>query len=157
MAHTYISRNDHKLERSSYGCQAKINYLKFMSVMLPDWYMLDSIGSFYGNENDATNNKLIVEEVELHNGKIRYNYKLLKNLEYWLWSAIAFVQINTWSSVISRETPNKFGTLVCAFIFIVSLVVWKLYPIQGKVGLIQNSQNHPLVWCMHLFGFTVEL
>ena len=50
----YIQKSsDHKLQRCSYSGQKKRNLIKFMSVVFPDGYVLDTIGPFFGNENDA--------------------------------------------------------------------------------------------------------
>lgn len=50
----YISKSaDHKLKRTSYSEQKKRNSVKFVNVVLPDGYVLDIIGPFFGNENDA--------------------------------------------------------------------------------------------------------
>ena len=67
MVHTYIyiqKSSDHQLQKSSYCGQKKSNYLKFMSVVLPDGYVVDSIGPFYGNENDASITKQILSSVD---------------------------------------------------------------------------------------------
>lgn len=61
----YIQKSsDHQLQKSSYCGQKKRNYLKFMSVVLPDGYVVDSIGPFYGNENDASITKQILSSVD---------------------------------------------------------------------------------------------
>ena len=53
----YIQKSaDHKLQRASYSGQKKRNLLKFMSIVFPDGYVLDTIGPFFGNVNDAKNN-----------------------------------------------------------------------------------------------------
>ncbi|CAF1406262.1 unnamed protein product [Didymodactylos carnosus] len=44
---------DHGLNRAMYSVQKKRHLVKFMSLVLPDGYVLDTIGPFYGNENDA--------------------------------------------------------------------------------------------------------
>ena len=65
---TYIYLNkcsDHQFQRASYGGQKKRNYLKFMSVVLPDGYVLDTIGPYHGNVNDATITRLIMEKIEI--------------------------------------------------------------------------------------------
>ena len=53
---TYIyipKSSDHKLQRSSYSGQKKRNLVKFMSVVFPDGYVLDTVGPLFGTENDA--------------------------------------------------------------------------------------------------------
>ena len=61
----YIQKSsDHQLQRSSYSGQKKRNYLKFMSIVLPDGYVLDTIGPFYGNENDAKITTKIMDSIE---------------------------------------------------------------------------------------------
>lgn len=60
----YIQKSeDHLLQKSSYCGQKKRNYLKFMSIVLPDGYVVDTIGPFYGNENDASITKQIMNSV----------------------------------------------------------------------------------------------
>ena len=50
----YIPKStDHKLQRASYSGQKKRNLVKFMSIVFPDGYVLDTVGPFFGNENDA--------------------------------------------------------------------------------------------------------
>ena len=50
----YIPKStDHKLQRASYSGQKKRNLVKFMSIVFPNGYVLDTIGPFFGNENDA--------------------------------------------------------------------------------------------------------
>lgn len=63
---TYIyipKSSDHKLQRSSYSGQKKRNFIKFMSIVLPDGYVLDTIGPFYGNENDAKITEAILQKI----------------------------------------------------------------------------------------------
>ncbi|CAF4115827.1 unnamed protein product [Rotaria sp. Silwood2] len=53
---TYIYCNkseDHKLQRETYSGQKSRHLVKFMSIVLPDGYVLDLIGPFNGKENDA--------------------------------------------------------------------------------------------------------
>ena len=40
---------DHTLQRSSYSGQKKRNLVKFMNVVFPDGYVLDTIDPFFGN------------------------------------------------------------------------------------------------------------
>lgn len=64
---TYIyipKSSDHKLQRSSYSGQKKRNLVKFMSIVLPDGYVLDTIGPFFGNENDAKITEAILNKVD---------------------------------------------------------------------------------------------
>ena len=63
---TYIyipKSSDHKLQRASYSGQKKRNLVKFMSIVLPDGYVLDTIGPFFGNENDAKITEAIIHKV----------------------------------------------------------------------------------------------
>ena len=60
----YIPKStDHKLQRASYSGQKKRNLLKFMSIVFPDGYVLDTVGPFFGNENDAKITKKIFLKV----------------------------------------------------------------------------------------------
>jgi len=60
----YIQKSsDHKLQRMSYCGQKKRNYLKFMSIALPDGYILDTVGPFTGSENDATITKKVMDKL----------------------------------------------------------------------------------------------
>ena len=64
---TYIyipKSSDHKLQRSSYSGQNKRDSGKFMSIVLPDGYVLDTIGPFYDNENDAKITEAILNKVD---------------------------------------------------------------------------------------------
>ena len=61
----YIQKSDeHQFQRSSYCGQKKRNYLKFMSIVLPDGYVVDSIGPFFGSDNDAKITKQILTTVD---------------------------------------------------------------------------------------------
>ena len=60
----YIQKsNEHQLQRSSYSGQKKRNLVKFMSVVFPDGYVLDTIGPFYGTDNDAKITKKIIDTI----------------------------------------------------------------------------------------------
>ncbi|CAF4211100.1 unnamed protein product, partial [Rotaria sordida] len=53
---TYIYCNkseDHKLQQETYSGQKSRHLVKFMSVVLPDSYILDLVGPFKGKDNDA--------------------------------------------------------------------------------------------------------
>ena len=61
----YIQESaQHILERSSYSGQKKRNLVKFMSVVFPDGYVLDTIGPFFGNTNNAKITEAILEKVD---------------------------------------------------------------------------------------------
>ena len=63
---TYIyipKSSDHKLQRASYSGQKKRNLVKLKSIVLPDGYVLDTIGPFFGNENDAKITEAIIHKV----------------------------------------------------------------------------------------------
>jgi hypothetical protein len=58
---TYIYTNkseDHKLQQETYFGQKSRHLIKFMSVILPDGYVLDLIGPFKGKDNDAKISKV---------------------------------------------------------------------------------------------------
>ena len=60
---TYIycnKSNDHALQRSSHSGQKSRNLIKMMSLVLPDGYVLDLLGPFYGKDNDASISKVIL-------------------------------------------------------------------------------------------------
>jgi hypothetical protein len=64
---TYIycnKSNDHALQRSSYSGQKSRHLIKMMSLVLPDGYVLDLIGPFYGKDNDASISKVIVSHCQ---------------------------------------------------------------------------------------------
>ena len=64
---TYIyipKSSDHKLQRAIYSGQKKRNLVKFMSIVLPDGYVLDTIGPFFGNENHAKITEAIILKVK---------------------------------------------------------------------------------------------
>ena len=64
---TYIyipKSSDHKVQKSSYSGQKKRNWVKFMSSVLPDGYVLDIIGPFYDNENAAKSTETILNKVD---------------------------------------------------------------------------------------------
>ena len=64
----YIPKStDHKLQRASYSGQKKRNLVKFMSIVFPNGYVLDTIGPFFGNENDAK----ITEKILLKVGELK--------------------------------------------------------------------------------------
>lgn len=59
---TYIycnKSNDHALQRSSYSGQKSRHLIKMMSLVLPDGYVLDLLGPFYGEDNDASISKVM--------------------------------------------------------------------------------------------------
>ncbi|CAF1504733.1 unnamed protein product, partial [Rotaria sordida] len=61
---TYIymeKGSDHYLNRSTYSGQKCRHLVKFMSLVLPDGYVVDSIGPFQGTANDATIAQQIIE------------------------------------------------------------------------------------------------
>ena len=61
----YIQESaDHILERSSYSGQKKRNLVKFISVVFPVSYVLENIGPFFGNTNDAKITEAILEKVD---------------------------------------------------------------------------------------------
>ena len=61
----YIPKStDHKLQRLSFSGQNKRNIVKFKSIVLPSGYILDTIGPFYGNENDAKITDTIVQKID---------------------------------------------------------------------------------------------
>jgi len=58
---TYIYTNkseDHKLQQETYSGQKSRHLIKFMSIVLPDGYVLDLIGPFKGKDNDAKISKV---------------------------------------------------------------------------------------------------
>ncbi|CAF3002747.1 unnamed protein product [Rotaria sp. Silwood2] len=58
---TYIYCNkseDHKLQQDTYSGQKSRHLVKFMSIVLPDGYILDLIGPFKGKDNDAKISKV---------------------------------------------------------------------------------------------------
>ncbi|CAF4657751.1 unnamed protein product [Rotaria sp. Silwood2] len=58
----YIEKSsDHYLNRSTYSGQKCRHLVKFMSLVLPDGYVLDTIGPFQGTANDATIAQQIIE------------------------------------------------------------------------------------------------
>jgi len=60
---TYIYCNkssDHALQRSNYSGQKSRHLIKMMSLVLPDGYVLDLLGPFYGKDNDASISKVIL-------------------------------------------------------------------------------------------------
>ena len=62
----YINKSSHhQFQRASYGGQKKTNYLKFMSVVFPNGYVLDSIGPYYGSFNDASITKDILSQFDI--------------------------------------------------------------------------------------------
>ena len=46
--------SSHEFQRSTYSGQKKRHLVKFMSLCLPDGYCLDTLGPFFGTQNDAT-------------------------------------------------------------------------------------------------------
>ncbi|XP_033759087.1 uncharacterized protein LOC117341337 [Pecten maximus] len=61
----YIGKSgDHEFQRTSYCEQKKRNNIKFMSVVFPDGYVLDTVVPFFGSENDATITKKILDGIE---------------------------------------------------------------------------------------------
>ncbi|CAF4953618.1 unnamed protein product, partial [Rotaria sp. Silwood1] len=61
---TYIYCNkseDHKLQQETYSGQKSRHLVKFMSIILPDGYILDLIGPFKAKDNDAKISKAILE------------------------------------------------------------------------------------------------
>ena len=52
MTHNTVFKEYHN------GGQKKRNYLKFMSIVLPDGYVLDTIGPYHGRMKDASITKL---------------------------------------------------------------------------------------------------
>ncbi|CAF1117325.1 unnamed protein product [Rotaria magnacalcarata] len=58
----YIEKSsDHYLNRSTYSGQKCRHLVKFMSLVHPDGYVLDTIGPFQGTANDATIAQQIIE------------------------------------------------------------------------------------------------
>jgi hypothetical protein len=58
---TYIythKSEDHKLQQETYSGQKSRHLIKFMSIILPDGYVLDLIGPFKGKDNDAKISKV---------------------------------------------------------------------------------------------------
>ena len=49
-----VKSSAHSTNRATYSGQKHRHLLKFMSVVLPDGYVLDTIGSFRGNMNDTS-------------------------------------------------------------------------------------------------------
>ena len=59
---TYIYCNkseDHKLQQKTFSGQKSRHLVKFMSIILPDGYVLDLIGPFKGKDNDAKISKVL--------------------------------------------------------------------------------------------------
>ena len=59
---TYIYCNkseNHKLQQKTYSGQKSRHLVKFMSIVLPDGYVLDLIGPFNGKDNDAKISKVL--------------------------------------------------------------------------------------------------
>ena len=50
-----------KVNQSAYGGQKKRQYVKFMSIVLPDSYVIDILGPFQGTMNDANITKEIID------------------------------------------------------------------------------------------------
>ena len=62
---TYIycnKSNDHRLQRLTYSGQKSRHLMKMMSLVLPDGYILEFIGPFYGKDNDASISKVIGQD-----------------------------------------------------------------------------------------------
>lgn len=58
---TYIycyKSEDHKLQQETYSGQKSRHLVKFMSIVLPDGYVLDLIGPFQARDNDANISKV---------------------------------------------------------------------------------------------------
>ena len=53
--------SSNKVNRSTYGGQKKRHYVKFMSIVLPDSYVIDILGPFQGTMNDANITKQIID------------------------------------------------------------------------------------------------
>ncbi len=49
------------MNRSTYGGQKKRHYIKFMSIVHPDAYVVDVIGPFQGSLNDTNITREILE------------------------------------------------------------------------------------------------
>ena len=72
---TYIygnKSNDHALQRSSYSGQKSRHLIKMMSLVLPDGYVLDLLGSFYGKDNDASISKVRLLRYWVYVGASRF-------------------------------------------------------------------------------------
>ena len=72
---TYIycnKSNDHVLQRSSYSGQKSRHLIKMMSLVLPDGYVLDLLGPFYGKDNDASISKVILLRYWVCVGALRF-------------------------------------------------------------------------------------
>ena len=100
---TYIycnKSNDHVLQRSSHSGQKSRYLVKMMSLVLPDGYVLDLLGLFYGKDNDASISKVILLRYWICVGASRFlivknacfikcngiNFFILK-YEYLCWSS----------------------------------------------------------------------
>ena len=73
---TYIyipKSSDHKLQRASCSGQKKRNLVKFMSIVLPDGYVLDTIGPFFDNEDNVK----IAEAIILKVNELKLGFRRL--------------------------------------------------------------------------------
>ncbi|CAF5064481.1 unnamed protein product [Rotaria magnacalcarata] len=62
---TYVycnKSNDHTLQRDCYSGHKSRHLVKLMSLILPDGYVLDLIGPFYGKHNGAAISKAILDK-----------------------------------------------------------------------------------------------
>ena len=50
--------SDHSLQRLTYSGQKSRHLIKMMSLVLPDGYVLEFLGPFYGKDNDASISKV---------------------------------------------------------------------------------------------------
>ena len=59
----YCNKNDdHTLQRLTYSGQKSRYLIKMMSLVLPNGYILEFIGPFYGKDNDASISKIIGQD-----------------------------------------------------------------------------------------------
>ncbi|CAF2055097.1 unnamed protein product [Rotaria magnacalcarata] len=62
---TYVycnKSNDHTLQRDCYSGHKSRHLVKLMSLVIPDGYVLDLIGPFYGKHNDAAISRAILDK-----------------------------------------------------------------------------------------------
>ncbi|CAF1149797.1 unnamed protein product [Didymodactylos carnosus] len=56
--------NDHNLQRGTFSGQKCRHLVKFMVLALPDGYVVETLGPFYGKDNDATIARYILDTLD---------------------------------------------------------------------------------------------